>query len=135
MPQRPHKQSGLSDPDTKAGTKAKTVVGLAFAAERLSTATNQELRKLGLTAVRVVEATRPADKASAAEEQPLVPSVEASAFAPGARAKAMLRGLEIAQADLRASGGSYSLDQVRQLLHGVSRQSVDKRVREGSLLA
>jgi hypothetical protein len=63
------------------------------------------------------------------------PAIEASAFAPGARAKAVLRGVEIAEADLRSSGGAYDLEQVQQLLHGVSRQRIDKRVREGSLLA
>lgn len=61
--------------------------------------------------------------------------MEENAFAPSARAKAILRGIQIAEDDLRKSGGSYDLEQVRRLLHGVSRQSVEKRVREGSLLA
>lgn len=63
------------------------------------------------------------------------PAIEASAFAPGARAKAVLKGIEIAEADLRDSGGAYDLEQVQQLLHGVSRQRIDKRVRDGTLLA
>ncbi len=58
-----------------------------------------------------------------------------AAFAPGPRAKALIKGIEIAQEDLRSSGGAYDLEQVRKLLHDVSRQRVDKRVREGSLLA
>ncbi len=61
--------------------------------------------------------------------------LDGSAYVPGPRARALLRGVKIAQDDLRGSGGAYELDQVRQLLHGVSRQSVDKRVNEGSLLA
>jgi hypothetical protein len=108
---------------------------LAFASDQLSAATSQELHKLGLTAVRVVGPGRPGRKSFAGEKEGPTPSVNKSAFAPGTRAKALLRGLEMAQEDLRVSGGSYSLDQVRQLMHGVSRQSIDKRVREGSLLA
>jgi hypothetical protein len=61
--------------------------------------------------------------------------IDETAFAPGARAKAMLRGVEIAEADLRDSGGAFELEDVQKLLHGVSRQSVEKKVREGALLA
>jgi hypothetical protein len=57
------------------------------------------------------------------------------AFKPDARARALLEGHRMAQEDLRASGGTYDLDQVRSLLRGISRQAVDKRVQEGSLLA
>ncbi len=63
------------------------------------------------------------------------PGLDISAYVPGPRARAILRGVKIAQDDLRASGGAYELEQVRELLHGVSRQSIDKRVNEGSLLA
>ena len=64
-----------------------------------------------------------------------LPAIEASAFEPDARARAVLRGVEMAQDLLRSSGGAYDLDQVRTLLSGVSRQRVDKRVQDGSLLA
>lgn len=57
------------------------------------------------------------------------------AYGPDARARAALRGREIAKEDLRASGGAYDLQAVRALLHGASRQQVDKQVRDGSLLA
>ncbi len=57
------------------------------------------------------------------------------AFSAGPRARAILRGKEIAETDLANSGGSYSLEQVRRLLGDVSRQSVEKKVREGRLLA
>jgi hypothetical protein len=46
-----------------------------------------------------------------------------------------LRGIDIAARDLADSGGSYSLEEVRRLMNGVSRQSIEKRVREGRLLA
>ncbi len=61
--------------------------------------------------------------------------VSRSAYEPDARARAILRGVEYARADLRDAGGAYNVEQVRALLNGVSRQAVDKRVKEGSLLA
>lgn len=57
------------------------------------------------------------------------------AYQPDARALALLRGVETAQQDLREAGGAYTLEQVRLLLQGISRQAVDKRVQDGSLLA
>ena len=73
-----------------------------------------------------------------AQEEVGVPidiSVPEAAFAPGARARAILRGIEHAYADLRDAGGTYNLSQVRRVMRGISRQAVDKRVKEGSLLA
>jgi hypothetical protein len=63
------------------------------------------------------------------------PVIDKRAFAPDARSQALLRGTKIAEADLRASGGAYDLQAVRTLMHGVSRQRIDRQVREGSLLA
>jgi hypothetical protein len=37
--------------------------------------------------------------------------------------------------DLRAAGGAFEIGEVRSLLNGVSRQSVDKKVKSGELLA
>jgi hypothetical protein len=51
------------------------------------------------------------------------------------RAKAILRGFQMAQDLLHQSGGTYDLTQVQILLSGVSRQRIDKRVHDGSLLA
>jgi hypothetical protein len=62
-------------------------------------------------------------------------SINQKAFEPDARAQALLEGVRIAQEDLRKAGGAYDLEQVRTLMQGVSRQAVDKRVQEGSLLA
>jgi hypothetical protein len=61
--------------------------------------------------------------------------VDKTAFEPDARSRAMLEGIRIAQEDLRDAGGAYDLDQVRTLMRGVSRQAIDKRVQEGSILA
>ena len=58
-----------------------------------------------------------------------------AAFVPSARARAVLRGKEIAAQDLLESGGSYSLEDVRKLFNGVTRQSIEKRVRDGKMLA
>jgi hypothetical protein len=64
-----------------------------------------------------------------------LPAIDKLAFEPDARSRAILRGVRIAEADLRASGGAFDLQAVRTLLRGVSRQRIDKQVREGSLLA
>jgi hypothetical protein len=62
-------------------------------------------------------------------------SFDKTAFEPDARSRAMLEGVRIAQEDLRDAGGAYDLHQVRTLMRGVSRQAVDKRVQEGTILA
>ena len=61
--------------------------------------------------------------------------INAEAFKPDARARAVLRGIAYAQEDLETSGGAYDIDEVRTLLHGVTRQAVDKRIADGSLIA
>jgi hypothetical protein len=61
--------------------------------------------------------------------------IPAAAYEPDARARAILRGRKHAEADLRAAGGAYDLDDVRALLNNISRQAIDKRVHEGALLA
>lgn len=60
---------------------------------------------------------------------------DASVYEPGARARALLRGVKIAEADLKEAGGAFSQEEVRVLLNGVSRQALEKRVKDGSLLA
>lgn len=65
----------------------------------------------------------------------VVPDLGNVAFNPDARARALLRGREIAEQDMVDAGGAYTLDEVRTLMNGVTRQAVEKRVREGSLLA
>ncbi len=60
--------------------------------------------------------------------------INVEAFEPGAKARALLRGIEIAEKDLRAAGGTYELAEVEQLLN-ISRQAIAKKVDEGALLA
>jgi hypothetical protein len=64
-----------------------------------------------------------------------MPVIDKGAFEPSARSQALLEGIRIAQQDLRAAGGTYDLDQVRALLHGISRQRVVRRVKDHTLLA
>lgn len=60
---------------------------------------------------------------------------ESEAYAPSSRARALLRGRQIAKNDLLAAGGAYDLAEVQTMLNDVSRQAIEKRVKEGSLLA
>ena len=62
-------------------------------------------------------------------------SIAKADFEPDARSRALLRGVEIARADLKAAGGAFELAEVCSLLNGVSRQRVMERVKQGSLLA
>jgi len=61
--------------------------------------------------------------------------INEKAFEPDARSQALLEGVRIAQEDLRKAGGAFDLEQVRTLLGGITRQAIDKRVQDGSLLA
>ncbi|AJD44516.1 hypothetical protein RGR602_PC00476 (plasmid) [Rhizobium gallicum bv. gallicum R602sp] len=61
--------------------------------------------------------------------------INQAAFEPDALSLALVEGVRIAQKDLEEAGGANDLDQVRTLIQGVSRQAVDKRVNDGSLLA
>ncbi|MFT8762793.1 MAG: hypothetical protein ABF809_02215 [Gluconobacter potus] len=56
------------------------------------------------------------------------------AYAVGPRGLALLRGKQIRDDDLRHAGGAYTLDQVRELLR-VTRQAIEKKVREQAILA
>ncbi len=61
--------------------------------------------------------------------------IDTSAYEPDRRGRAILEGVRIAEQDLKRSGGAFGIDQVRSLLRGISRQAIDKRVQDGSLLA
>lgn len=90
-----------------------------------------ELQGLGdLAKYRIVLTTDPDLTASATAG-----SVAAEAFDAGPRARAVLRGREIASKDLKDAGGAYTLQQVQTLLHGVTRQRIDQLVKTGRLLA
>ncbi|MGO8833911.1 MAG: HU family DNA-binding protein [Roseiarcus sp.] len=92
---------------------------------------DDEVRLVGFGIFSVGERTVGKGKSATGKET----NFPASAFEPDARARALLRGVEIVQEDLRSSGGAYDLDEVRTLMRGISRQRVDRRVREGTLLA
>jgi nucleoid DNA-binding protein len=91
-----------------------------------------EVRLVGFGTFSVRERTTGEDSGSPALRET---KISASAFEPDARARALLRGVEIVQDDLRNTGGAYDLEEVRTLMRGVSRQRIDRRVREGTLLA
>jgi hypothetical protein len=57
-----------------------------------------------------------------------------AAFALAPRAKAILKGIEIAQNDLRESGGAFDREEVTRLLQGISTEELEKEVRAGGLL-
>lgn len=58
-----------------------------------------------------------------------------AAYRPDARARAVLRGVKMTEDMLVAAGGAFDLAEVQALFRGVSRQAIDKRVQDGSLLA
>jgi hypothetical protein len=62
-------------------------------------------------------------------------NIQSSAYAPNSRARALLQGVKIAEADLKEAGGAFTQAEVQTLLNGVSRQALEKRVKDGSLLA
>ena len=68
-------------------------------------------------------------------DDPTVGADTGSAFKPGPWAQALLRGREMALADLKNCGGAYDLEQVRAMLGGISRSQVHAIVKEGKLLA
>ena len=61
-------------------------------------------------------------------------ATSADVASPSARAVALLRGKKIAEADLAANEGAFSLQQVVDFL-GISRQAIDRKVREDALIA
>lgn len=61
--------------------------------------------------------------------------VASEAYQPDAKARALLRGVRLVEQDLKSSGGAYSLAEVQILMRDISRQAVNSRVREGTLLA
>ncbi|MCK4206947.1 hypothetical protein J3U99_19415 [Brucella pituitosa] len=111
----------------------KLPAGAQFAIVSTKPETVQEIRKTvggRFSRVREMVAKDVRDTVTGAQAV-----VDKTAFEPDARSRAVLEGIRIAQEDLRDAGGAYDLDQVRTLMRGVSRQAIDKRVQEGSLLA
>lgn len=116
----------LSGYDLPAGSRVAVVSSEPEAIRQIEVAGGRRFDKP--TAVVVA---RPA---TAHRELSGARAITEAAFEPDARSRALLEGVRIAQADLAAAGGAYTLDEVRMLMHGISRQAVDKRVQEGTLL-
>lgn len=95
-----------------------------------TTAAGQKAVKQMIRGVKAEVIAEPVALAWPAAEVP-----ERSAYEPDARARALARGLKMRRDDLARAGGTYELDDVRELMNGVTVQAVGKRVREGSLLA
>ncbi|MGP3699439.1 hypothetical protein [Rhodobacter sp. NSM] len=94
----------------------------------------QNWRSLALRRRRMKAAQAQADRETS--DQPATrPLPGPDAYRPDARARAVLRGIEISEQDLASAGGAFDLAEVQRLMRGVSRQAVGKRVQDGSLLA
>ena len=126
----------------KVFADVKLPAGASVAVIASNEAVERSLRQAGAGRFTMTrEWTRKPRARTAIEVDPVVAKVQSNqaidkqAFEPDARSRALLRGVKIAQEDLRASGGAYDLQAVRTLMQGVSRQRIDKQVRDGSLLA
>jgi hypothetical protein len=85
-------------------------------------------RPMQSRALRSVAHERVSDASGAVRLHPI------RGFEPGARARALIRGIEIAEQDLKTAGGTFGLGDVMRLLR-VSRQAIDKKVKADALLA
>ncbi len=74
-------------------------------------------------------------QASREAAQGVAPDPDASAYEPSAQAQLLARGVKRRNEDLVKAEGAFELEQVRELMNGVTSQAVSKRVREGSVLA
>lgn len=79
------------------------------------------------------EMVRPAWSSQSGETQ-RTPVVSDSSFDLSPRAKAILKGVEIAENDLRESGGTYKEEEVQRLLHNASKLDIENEVRDKKLL-
>jgi hypothetical protein len=117
--------TGLKDLTLPAGVEVAIISKTEAALKKL-----RRYGKIPFGAVRVARLTGASQVPRSQETV-----INRAAFEPDARSRAIFEGIRIAQQDLREAGGAYDLEQVRTLMNGVSRQAIDKRVQEGSLLA
>ena len=120
--------SGLPDDESVTLITRRRVSGTAIDGARLLRIDLSELGEEALSALMEGHDDAPAETSEVAP-------IAVSAFEPDARARAMLRGVEIAESDLAAAGGAFDLQQLQRLLHGLSRQRIERRVKDGTLLA
>ena len=109
--------------------------GVVVKAVATTPAGERKLRQLALAIKRGRRRRHAPDRHGTTHWELVEPMIAPAAYAPSARARALLRGTEIAEADLKEAGGTFDLQEVQTLLSGVSRQAIEKRVKEGSLLA
>jgi hypothetical protein len=88
----------------------------------------------GASAMRL-EALQIVDRHHAKATAGRIDQLDKAAFELSARSRALLRGRQIAEADLRASGGAYELQAVLTMMGGVSRRSIERHLRQDRLLA
>ncbi|WP_454858693.1 hypothetical protein [Rhizobium binxianense] len=120
---------GIAGFQLPAGAQVAVVTSQAETASSVARTVGKRFRGNSMVVRRMRQLVKAKERAETTS------TVNKEAFEPDARSRAVLQGVQIAQNDLKAAGGAYDLGQVRTLLHGVSRQAVDKRVQEGSLLA
>jgi hypothetical protein len=120
---------GITGFKLPAGARIAVVTSEPEAASSVARTVGKRFHGNSLIVRRARQLARAKERAEKSE------TINRAAFEPDARSQAVLQGVRIAQDDLKAAGGAYDLEDVRTLLHGVSRQAVDKRVQEGSLLA
>ena len=120
---------GVAGFQLPAGAHVAVVTSQADTANSVARTVGKRFRGNNMVVRRMRQLAKAKERAEAAG------TVNQAAFEPDARSRALLQGVRIAQNDLKAAGGAFDLEQVRTLLHGISRQAVDKRVQEGSLLA
>ncbi|MEZ2223389.1 hypothetical protein [Rhizobium sp. RCC_161_2] len=120
---------GFAGFNLPAGARVAVVTSQPEAASSVARTVAKRFRGNRLVVQKARQLVRANERAEKSE------TINKAAFEPDARSQAVLQGIRIAQNDLREAGGAYDMEEVRTLLHGVSRQAVDKRVQEGSLVA
>ena len=113
----------------KRATAKKVAVKRTTARPRFETPT-AEVRSRAVA--RRVPYHQPTNKESA-PALGIDSALSARAYTPNARARALLRGKEIREADIKASGGAFSLEEVENFL-GISEQNILEKVRDDGLL-
>jgi hypothetical protein len=107
-----------------AGVRIALVAGSLAAKKKLEAWASTQIAQAGQ--VVASEPSKPAR--TKADPEP-------SVYEPNSRARALLRGMKIAEADLKEAGGAFRAEEAQRLLNGISRQALEKRVRDGGLLA
>lgn len=124
-----------SEVSAKSRALGKKVARLFQVREELRDLIDEAERLGDSELVHVLNVTTLLIEERAASGGPRPAEIRSQAYKPNVKARALLRGKEIVAKDLATSGGAYSLEQVQSLLHDITRQAVNKRVREGTLLA